>query len=33
MHDAIGKKEILDTYFKAKPEVPTKEKNDKKPAS
>lgn len=27
MHDAIGKKEILDTYFK------TKEKNDKKPAS
>tara|TARA_Y100001963_G_scaffold148024_1_gene225198 strand:- start:1507 stop:1770 length:264 start_codon:yes stop_codon:yes gene_type:complete len=33
MHDAIGKKEILDTYFKAKPEIPTKEKNDKKPAS
>ncbi len=27
MHDAIGKKEILDTYFK------TKEKNDKKPAN
>ena len=32
MHDAIGKKEILDTYFKAKPEIPTKEKNDKKQA-
>ena len=30
MHDAIGKKEILDTYFKTKP---AKEKDDSKPAS
>ena len=27
------RQKLLDTYFKAKPEVPTKEKNDKKPAS
>ena len=30
MHDAIGKKEILDTYFKTKP---AKEKDDSNPAS
>ena len=30
MHDAIGKKEILDTYFKTKL---AKEKDDSKPAS
>ena len=30
MHDAIGKKEILDTYFKTKP---AKEKDDSKPTS
>ena len=32
MHDAIGKKEILNGYFKTKPEVPVKE-DDKKPAN
>ena len=30
MHDAIGKKEILNGYFKTKP---AKEKDDSKPAS
>ena len=30
MHDAIGKKEILDTYFKTKP---AKEKDGSKPAN
>ena len=30
MHDAIGKKEILDTYFKTKS---AKEKDDSKPTS